>query len=195
MKIELTSQTLTPEIVKSFTFADLVSIYGALRPMASNLMRRERKGHSLHTTALMHEALERLMGKDWEAQAWQNPGHFVEAYCRNMRYVLVDHARRKTSAKRGGKFRRVAFNDALQMYAVCPQQILDISDLLEKLATCPTLVEPVRKAKVVNRRIFGNLSEVEIADELEVSPATVRRDWQQAKAWLALELSKLREET
>jgi RNA polymerase sigma factor (TIGR02999 family) len=178
-----------------FTFDDLAAIYAELRPMASNLMKGERPGHSLHTTALMHAALERLMGSDWKEKAWQNPGHFVEAFCRNMRYVLVDHARRRAASKRGGDAKRVPYNDALEMCAQKPQQLIDINDLLASLAVCDTLTEPQRKAQVVELRVFGNLTEDEIATIVGASPATVRRDWQQAKAWLATELARSSEAT
>lgn len=176
------------EFAKSFAFSDLPGIYAELRPMASKLMRGERIGHSLQTTALMHEALIRLMGTNWEAKAWENPGHFIEAFCRNMRYVLVDHARCKAAEKRGGALRRVPLNDALEMCASDPEKLLSLSELLERLANCTSLVEPQRKAKVVLLRVFGNLSEAEIAAAINTSAATVRRDWQRAKAWLAAEL-------
>ena len=195
MEITTSTDLPTADVAKTFTFSDLGEIYAELRPLASKLMRGERTGHSLQTTALMHEALIRLMGKDWEQKAWQNPGHFVEAFCRNMRYVLVDHARRKATDKRGGEIRRVPYNDALAMCTVCPQQLLDISELLDTLARCPTLVESQRKARVVELRIFGNLSEAEIAAAIGASPATVRRDWQQAKAWLATKLIAATETT
>lgn len=179
---------LTGENAQLFTFEDLATIYSELRVMASKLMRGERKGHSLHTSALMHAALERLMGADWEEKAWKNPGHFVEAFCRNMQYVLIDHARRRATKKRGANTQRVPFNDALSMCSECPTQLIEINDLLEKLSSCDTLVDPDRKVQVIRLRVFGNLTELEIASVLEVSPATVRRDWRQAKAWLATEL-------
>ena len=176
--------------LNNFTFDDLAAIYAELRPMASNLMKGERAGHSLHTTALMHAALERLMGTDWKEKAWQNPGHFVEMSCRNMRYELVDHARRRAAIKRGGGAKRVPYNDALEMCRQNPQQLININDLLASLAVCDTLTEPQRKAEVVELRVYGNLSEDEIATIVGVSPATVRRDWRQAKAWLATELAR-----
>lgn len=188
--MEVTTNQEVPAASASFTFKDVAEIYGELRPFASRLMRGERVGHSLQTTALMNEAMVRLMGNDWEKLAWDNPGHFIATFCTSMRNVLVDHARRRNADKRGGAAGRVAFNDAMAMCAEQPQQLLEIADLLQRMAADPSLVQPARKAQVVELRIFGGFSEEEIAAIQEVSINTARRDWKHAKAWLSVEMSE-----
>ncbi len=188
--MEVTTNQGVPTANSKFTFKDVAEVYGELRPFASRLMRGERVGHSLQTTALMNEAMVRLMGDDWEKLAWDNPAHFIATFCTIMRNVLVDHARRRKADKRGGGVGRVAFNDAMAMCAERPQQLLEISDLLQRLAADTTLAEPARKAQVVELRIFGGFSEDEIAAIQKVSVNTVRRDWKHAKAWLSAEMSE-----
>lgn len=188
--MEVTTNQEVPAATTKFTFKDVAEIYGELRPFASRLMRGERVGHSLQTTALMNEAMVRLMGANWENQAWENPGHFIATFCTIMRNILVDHARRRKAVKRGGGANRVAFNDAMLMCAERPQQLLEICELLERMVTDPSLDQPARKANVAKLRIYGGFSEDEIAALQEISVNTVRRDWKQAKAWLIAEMSE-----
>jgi RNA polymerase sigma factor (TIGR02999 family) len=153
-------------------------VYQELREQARRQLGRERKDHTLQSTALVHEAFLRLAGQS-RAQ-WQNREQFFAVAARLMRRVLVDHARARAAAKRGASPTRIALEDAPEP-AVQP----DVDVLaLDRLAAVDE-----RQARVVELRYFGGLSAEEAAKLLEVSPATVARDWAMARAWLFRELS------
>jgi RNA polymerase sigma factor (TIGR02999 family) len=152
-----------------------------LRRLARTYMRRERRGHTLQTTALVNEAFLRLTGA--RSIGWQDRAHFLGIAARLMRRVLVDHARARGYRKRGGGVQRVTLNDGL---IKSPEPALDVIALdraLEVLAAVDA-----RKSRVIELRFFGGLSVEETAEVLHVSPDTVKRDWRLAKLWLLREL-------
>ena len=157
-------------------------VYEELRKQASRYLRRERVGHTLQTTALIHEAYLKLV--DQKNVHWQNRAHFFGIAAQLMRRILVDHARTKQRAKRGGSDIRVSFNDANVMGQ---SRDLDIVALDEALSHLATIDE--QQSRIVELRFFSGLTVEETAEVLGISPATVKRDWSMAKAWLHRELS------
>jgi RNA polymerase sigma factor (TIGR02999 family) len=152
-----------------------------LRRLARTYMRRERRGHTLQTTALVNEAFLRLTGA--RSIGWQDRAHFLGIAARLMRRVLVDHARARGYRKRGGDVQRVTLDEGL---VASPEPRLDVVALdraLESLAAVDA-----RKSQVIELRFFGGLSVEETAEVLHVSPDTVKRDWRLAKLWLLREL-------
>jgi RNA polymerase sigma-70 factor, ECF subfamily len=161
-------------------------VYDELRRLAASYLRRERKAQTLQATALVHEAYVRLIGE--KAHNWQNRTHFLAIAALSMRQILVQRARARKAAKRGGDPERITLEEHLLPSA--PGQKQDEIDLvaldaaLERLATFSE-----RQAKIVELRYFGGLSVEEAADALDISPATVKRDWTLARAWLKRELT------
>jgi RNA polymerase sigma factor (TIGR02999 family) len=144
-------------------------------------MERERRGHTLQTTALVNEAFLRLT--DARRVRWQDRAHFLGISARLMRRVLVDHARRRGFYKRGGGAQRVTLHDDLVTSPDPAFDVLGLDRALEALATVDA-----RKSRIVELRFFGGLSVEETAGVLDVSPDTVKRDWRLAKLWLLREL-------
>ena len=167
-------------------------VYGELRRRAAAHLRRERREHTLQPSALVHEAYLRLV--DQRQTAWQNRAHFLAVLSRMMRRVLVDHARGRLAAKRSGKWSRVALADADEIAgSELAIDLLDLDVALNQLA-----VFDARKSRVAELRFFGGLSLTEMGHVLDVSPKTVERDWQMARAWLFKTLSgqpSLRDDT
>jgi RNA polymerase sigma factor (TIGR02999 family) len=162
-------------------------VYQELHRMARRYMNLQIPGHTLQTTALIHEAYLRLAGES--EKQWQNRAHFFGVAATAMRHVLVDYARASQSAKRGGAARVVPLDEALAVSADRLDELAALDDalnLLEKLNP--------RQAKVVEYRFFGGLSVEETADLLQVSPETVMRDWRAARAWLFHELNRTQSE-
>ncbi len=156
-------------------------VYEDLRRVARRRLRAERAEHSLAPTALVHEAYLRLV--DLRRVRWQNRAQFFAIAARVMRQILVDHARAHAAAKRGGPGFKVPLADAVGATAPPDVDLLDLDAALGKLAT----IDP-RLGDLVVLRFFGGLSVEEAADALERSPATVKRDWSRARAWLFREL-------
>ena len=156
-------------------------IYDELRRLARRYMRQERPDHSLQTTALVNEAYMRLV--DYTRMQWQDRAHFFAVSAQLMRRILVDHARRH-NLKRGGAVPHVSLDDAASVAGEAPTDLVALDDALNALAQ----LDP-RKARVVEMRFFGGLSVEETAVVLSVSPITVMRDWNSAKAWLYRELT------
>ena len=156
-------------------------VYDELRRLARHYLRRERRDHSLQTTALVHEAYLRLV--DHTRMEWQDRAHFFAVSAQVMRRILVDHARRR-NVKRGQGLRRVSLDEATMIGGERPTDLAALDDALTALAE-----RDPRKAQVVEMRFFGGLSVEESAEVLGVSPVTVMRDWRTAKAWLYRELS------
>jgi RNA polymerase sigma factor (TIGR02999 family) len=152
-----------------------------LRRLARGYMRRERRGHTLQTTALVNEAFLRLTGA--RGVRWQDRAHFLGISARLMRRVLVDHARSRGYRKRGGGAQRVSLDEGVRPVAEPALDLLALDRALDALAA----VDP-RKCRVVELRYFGGLSVEETAEVLAVSPDTVKRDWRLAKLWLLREL-------
>jgi RNA polymerase sigma factor (TIGR02999 family) len=152
-----------------------------LRRLARGYMARERRGHTLQTTALVNEAFLRLtQARD---VPWQDRAHFLGIAARLMRRVLVDHARARNFQKRGGGLQQVTLDDAV---AIAQQPALDLVALDRALQALAAVDE--RKERVIELRFFGGLSVEEAAEVLKVSTDTVKRDWRLAKLWLLREL-------
>lgn len=158
-------------------------LYDQLHDLAEAVMRSERADHTLSPTALVHEAYIRLA--DARRVGWNDRGHFMAVACRVMRRVLVDHARRRSSAKRDGGARVTLNGAALEIE---PDRALEILALDEALGRLETL--DARRARVVEMRFFSGLEVDEVARSLGVSEATVKRDWRFARAWLLAELGE-----
>lgn len=156
-------------------------VYAELHRIAAKQMRRERRGHTLQTTALVHEAYLRLCGS--QPAQYVNRAHFFAVAAQQLRRVLVDHARRVRSERRGGGFVKVAFCDSDASGCELDERLLAVDESLERLQT----LDP-RAAKVVELRYFGGLTESEAAEALNISVATLKRDWDFARTWLASEL-------
>jgi RNA polymerase sigma factor (TIGR02999 family) len=155
-------------------------VYAELHRIAESHMRGERPDHTLQPTALVHEAFLRLVGS--APVSYHDRTHFLSAASRAMRHVLVDHARMRQAAKRGPAL-NVTLDEALVGAQPEGVDMLALDDALTRLAGA----DP-RAAQVVELRFFGGLGIAEVAAALDASPATVKRDWQFAKGWLAREL-------
>jgi RNA polymerase sigma factor (TIGR02999 family) len=158
-------------------------VYNELHRMAGDLMRHEREGHTLQATALVHETYCRLV--DQSRIDWKNRAHFFGIAARAMRQILVDHAREKLAAKRGGSWQRVTLDENLGIVARDEQELLEFHEVLERLSEMDK-----RMGEVVELRVFGGLTAEETAHVLGVSRRTVQEDWRVAKMWLARELTK-----
>ena len=156
-------------------------VYQELRQLARHHMRKERAGHTLETTALIHEAYLRLI--DAKQVQIKNRAHFFGVSARLMRQILVDAARARGYEKRGGGAQQVSLDAALTVTQKPEADLLAIDEALSALATLD-----LRKSQVVEMRFFGGLTEAEIATVLDVSIETVKRDWRLAKSWLRMKL-------
>lgn len=157
-------------------------VYNELRRLAHGYLRRERKGHTLQTTALINEAYLRLV--DQKHVHWANRSHFFGISAQIMRRILIDHARRYDYAKRGGGAQRISLDEAAIVAKQRGQTLLLLDEALKSLAK----IDP-RRSQVVELRYFGGLNNEEIAGVLKISENTVTRDWIMARAWLYQELS------
>ena len=151
-------------------------VYGELRRLAAHYLNRERADHTLQPTALVHEAYMQLV--DESRVDWHSRAHFFGAAARLMRRILVDHARARQAAKRGRGL-KVSLVEGLAQSAPPDLDLIALDDALNDLAA----LDP-QQGQVVEMRFFGGLSIEETADVLAISPATVKRDWTTAKAWL-----------
>jgi len=156
-------------------------VYRELRQLASSYLRKERQGHTLQPTALVHEAYLRLV--DQTSPNWQNRSHFFGVAARLMRQILVDHARRRQAGKRAGSKVKVPLEEAVSCQHERSRDIVALDGSLTALEKLDA-----RKCRAVELRYFGGLSVDEIARVLEVSPITVRRDLRMAEAWLHNEM-------
>ena len=157
-------------------------LYEELRAMAGREMARERAGHTLQPTALVHEAYLRLARGE---ARYESRAHFFGAAAEALRRVLVDHARRRASCKRGGDRVRVAFEDLEPVTPMEDSELLELDAALSELAAfAPT------RARIVELRFFAGLTEDEVAAALGVSPSSVTRGWRVARAWLRQRLAR-----
>ena len=156
-------------------------MYEELRRLAHRYMEGERRGHTLQTTALVNEAYLRLVG--YNRMRWQDRAHFFAVSAQVMRRILVDHARRH-NVKRGVGVQHVDLDEAAVVARDKTADLVALDDAMTALAS----LDP-RKGQIIEMRFFGGLSVEETAEALDVSPATVRRDWSIAKLWLYRELS------
>jgi RNA polymerase sigma-70 factor, ECF subfamily len=152
-----------------------------LHRLAHRYLQRERPGHTLQTTALVHEAYLRLV--DQRRVRWQSRAHFYAIAAQMMRRILIDHARRIAYAKRGGGARTVSLDEACVLGDERAEELVALDEALQTLARVDE-----RKSRVVELRYFGGLSVEETAAVLGVHPDTVTRDWRRAKAFLRREL-------
>jgi RNA polymerase sigma factor (TIGR02999 family) len=164
-------------------------LYDDLRRVARGHLRRERPGHSLQATALVHEVFLRLV--DVDRMTLKSRTHFFALSARLMRQILVDHARRQRASKRGSGATMIGLNEAAGAAASTPTSSVDVLALDEALDALSSL--DVRQCRVVELRFFAGLNIPETADALGVSTPTVERDWAMAKAWLHQRLSTPRE--
>jgi RNA polymerase sigma-70 factor, ECF subfamily len=158
-------------------------VYDELRRMAAHYMRLERSGHTLQSTALVHEAYVRLLGEG-DIQ-WENHSHFFGVAAQMMRRILVDYARARKAEKRGGPLPTLSLEEATPLPAVVSPEILALDEALSRLEQ-----RDARQCRIVELLFFGGLSEAEAATVLGISARTVRRDWTVAKAWLYQQVSK-----
>jgi len=167
--------------------SDLIPlIYDELRAIARNHMRHERQNHTLQATVLVHEAFLQLAG-DSNVE-WQNRAHFFALASRAMRRILIDYARAAHAEKRPGAHEQVELESALIFTEERKVDVLALNEALERLATW----DP-RQSQVVEMKFFAGLSFEEIAEVLNISDRTAKRDWMMARAWLHAELTKPRE--
>ena len=158
-------------------------VYDELRRLAGRYLRRERPGQTLQPTALVHEAYLRL-SKD-KKRSWQNRTHFLAIAALSMRQILVERARARGASKRGGAQVRITLDEALAVQRETSIDLVALDEALTRLA----LIDP-QQARIVELRFFGGLTVEEAAEALGISPATVKRGWSVARAWLKRELSK-----
>lgn len=152
-------------------------VYQELRRLAAYYMRRERPGHTLQTSALVNEAYMRLV--DYSQMRWQSRAHFFAVAAQAMRRILVEHARKRHFAKRGGGAIKVSFDEAAIVSQEQASELVALDDALTSLEAMDQ-----RKARIVELRYIGGLNIEETAEVLAISPATVQREWRAAKAWL-----------
>ncbi len=160
-------------------------VYSELHRLAHRHIKKERPGHTLQTSALLNEAFLRLV--DQRDVHWQSRAHFFSIAAQMMRRILVDYARSRRYAKRGGDARQVTFDEELVVSRQLSADVIELHDALNELAAIDE-----RKSKVVELKFFGGLSIEETAEVLGVSPGTVMRDWTLAKAWLRLAMESHR---
>lgn len=163
-------------------------VYEELHRLARRHMRKESPGHTLQTSALVNEAFLRLVGQ--RNVHWQNRAHFFGIAAQMMRRILVDHARTRSSAKRGQGERALSLDDGLIVSEERSAEVVAVHEALEQLAKFDA-----RKSQIVELRFFGGLSIDETAEVLGVSPGTVMADWTVAKAWLRREISPAAEKS
>jgi RNA polymerase sigma factor (TIGR02999 family) len=173
----LAAQAGSPQAVDRL----LPLVYDELKTLAAGYLRAERADHTLQTTGLVHEAYLKLV--DQSRTTWQNRAHFFGIAAQAMRRILVDHARRRRARKRDAG-QPVTFDDELAGAVPESDEVLAVDEALQRLAA----LDP-RQARIVELRYFAGLSIEQTAEAVGVSPATVKRDWVSAKAWLQRELA------
>jgi len=152
-------------------------VYDRLHRLAGSFLNRERREHTLQTTALVNEAFIQLVRQD--RAGWRDRAHFFAIAGRIMRRILVDHARRRQLEKHGGEAKKIPFEDLERLPAVRSAELVALDDALNALHA-----EDPRASKIVELRYFGGLTKEEIAEVLGISRATVTRSWQMARSWL-----------
>lgn len=152
-------------------------IYNELRRLAHNFLYRERPGHTLQTTALVHEAYLKLI--DQKDARWQNRSHFFAIAAQAMRRILIDSARRHAAMKRGGQQEKLSLDEAPDLSLEPNTKLLALDEALNKLAE----IDP-EQSRIVELRYFGGLTIEETAEVMNASPATIKREWAMARAWL-----------
>ena len=184
------SNTATTELLRAWADGDSEAlreltprVYRELRKMAAHLLNNERPGYTLQSSDLVHEVYLRLVNA--REVDWQHRAHFFAVSATLMRRILLDRARRRVAAKRGGKAQPIDLDDTIDIAQVQAREVVALDEALNTLAE----VDP-RKARIVELRFFGGLSVKETAEVVKVSSDTVMRDWKLARAWLLTELSQ-----
>jgi len=164
---------------KEGAFDELFSlVYAELRKVARGALHKQRREHTLQTTALVNEAYLKLAPH--ADASWQNRAHFFSIAARAMKQILIDHARKRTAQKRGGDRDRTTLTSKHLAFEVALEELLALDEALDRLDE--------RQRQVVEYRFFGGMTEEEIAEVLDVSTRTVQRDWAKARAWLYRDL-------
>lgn len=158
-------------------------VYNELKKISSKYLHEEYRNHTLQTTELVHEAYIRLVGN--QNIAWQNRAHFFGIAAQSMRQILVDHARKRRSLKRGEGQSNISLDDVFEFSEKSDEQLIALDEALKKLEAIEE-----RSRKIVELRYFSGLTIEETAEVLNISPATAKRDWNFAKAWLYREIAK-----
>lgn len=158
-------------------------VYDQLRRTARSLLRNERGDHTLQPTALVNDALMRLIGK--ECLEWQSRAQFFAVSSKIMRHILIDHARAHSADKRGGEFQKISLDNVFAYEWRQADSFLSLNEALDRLQE----FDP-RLCSVVEMRFFAGMTEEEISDVLKVSVRTVKRDWQFARDWLYREMTR-----
>jgi RNA polymerase sigma factor (TIGR02999 family) len=186
----MTSQKSVTQLLQEGSLGDkgaldalLPLVYAELRRLAEAYLRRERAGHTLQPTALVHEAYLRLI--DQKSVDWKNRAQFFGLAAQMMRRILITHAQGRHRVKRGGPEARLALDDAVSFFEERDVNLVALDEALSRMEA----FDP-QQSRVVELRFFGGLSVEETAEVLQVSTATVKRDWRDAKLWLKRELSQ-----
>lgn len=157
-------------------------VYNELKKISSKYLHEEYRNHTLQTTELVHEAYIKLVGN--QNIAWQNRAHFFGIAAQSMRQILVDHARKRRSLKRGEGQSNISLDDVFEFSEKSDEQLIALDEALKKLEAIEE-----RSSKIVELRYFSGLTIEETAEVLNISPATAKRDWNFAKAWLYREIA------
>jgi RNA polymerase sigma factor (TIGR02999 family) len=158
-------------------------VYNELRRLADHYLRQERPDHTLQATALVHEAYLRLV--DQTNISWQNRAHFFSVAAQVMRHILVDHARKVHTEKRGGGEHKLSLDEAVSFFQERDVNLVALDEALNELAQLDA-----QQSRIVELRFFGGLTIEEIAEVLKITPGTVRYNWRMAKAWLHRAMSE-----
>jgi RNA polymerase sigma factor (TIGR02999 family) len=158
-------------------------VYGELRRIAHHYLNHERPGHTLQSTALVHEAYVRMIGQEFPQ--WQNRAHFFAVAAQLMRQILVDYARSHRAGKRGGNVCKLALDEAEEQAQPVDLDVIAVDDALKTLAQMDQ-----QQSRVVELKFFAGLSIDDTAEVLGISSSTVKRDWITARAWLYRELDR-----
>ncbi len=158
------------------------AVYDELRRLAKNYLGRERPGHTLQTTALVHEAYLRLV--DQKAVNWQNRAQFFGIAAQMMRRILINHANERQAQKRQGYATKVSLDEAVSFFEKREVDLMALDEALNSLA----VLDP-KQTQIVELRFFGGLTIDEVAEVLAISPATTKREWDSAKLWLRRQLN------
>ena len=161
------------------------AVYDELRRLAQKYLSRERAGHTLQTTALVHEAYLRLV--DQKSVNWQNRAQFFGIAAQMMRRILINHAKERQAKKRQGYSIRVSLDEAVNVFEKAEVDLAALDDALNELAA----LDP-QQTQIVELRFFGGLTIEEASEVLEISPATTKREWESAKLWLRRRLGNRR---
>jgi RNA polymerase sigma-70 factor (ECF subfamily) len=157
-------------------------VYDELRALAGDCFRQQRIDHTLQPTALVNEAFIKLV--DQTRIEWQSRAHFLAVAARAMRQILIDHARGRATAKRGGDLCRVTLDEAVTPISDTDPELLDLDDALRRLAAMDQ-----RQSQIVELRFFGGMTVEEVAHVLNVSKTTIETEWRMARAWIRRELT------